>query len=498
MFSIPYLSAMLQGSGGAGAAIGGAIGGGLGGLFAGGYGLGVAGAAVGAIGGAAAGYGVSQAGLVPEGESVDLAFSAQNVNMMSGSVLPGLGPLAAVPASWLLSKTSSQADPIKDLFLPFGEQSVSSVGDFIDSVAPSYMKKFIQAAGGPMDPDMSRIRANTTMEVAGMMVRRGEGSFSTTEDIKKTIDAASRKSGWLYAIRGLAAFAGPTSPTFAYDTQDKNGAWFYTNTMVNEWRKTLDNHGGEEVSAFEEFAGLYGLNPQTFMTGKTKSITPAPLTEDAYNWKRENEDMYKEFPGSAYLLNDTPVLEDEFSYDAYRQSLRDGSRVPYTPEQWANKSNQLAANVIMERFRQAGEAFMAGSNNRTEDHRRVNEQLYNLQDALMREYPGYMIQIAGTTTPMEKEEKLAEIERWTPEMKKSEVGQAVSDYMAARDNAAAIGRHMGKTDDWWMTSSDIEAQEIRKQLNDIGIMILNKVPAFGTAWHTLFAVELRESPERIG
>ena len=233
MFAIPYLSQALQGSGTAGAVIGGAIGGALGGLFGGGYGRGPVSAAIGAGVGAAAGFGASQANLVPEGESVELAFSTQGINMATSSVIPGISPLAAVPISWVIDQTPPAVQkPLNDLLMPFGEPEVKGIGGLLDDALPSYVKRFIQAASGG-DADLERIRANTTMEVAAMMVRRGEGSFSSPEEIQDTLDRASRKTGWLYAIRGLAAFAGPTAPVFKYSSDtDNTGPWFYTNTIV--------------------------------------------------------------------------------------------------------------------------------------------------------------------------------------------------------------------------------------------------------------------------
>jgi len=494
MFAVPYLSEMLQGNEIAGGIIGGAMGAGMGGLFGGGYGKGAAMAIKGGIAGAAAGVAIANAGIVPEGESVDLAFGAQNVNMMTGSIMPGLGPLAAVPVSWVLNNRGSGADPIKDLFLPFGNENITSFGDFIDATLPSWATKFIQAVGLG-DEDLQRVRANTTMEVAGMMVRRGEGSFSTPEEMKATIDSASRKSGWLYAIRGLAAFAGPTAPTFAYDTQDKNGAWFYTNTMVNQWSEIVKKHDGDQVSAFNEFTGLYGLMPQTFMTGKTKALTSAPLTQKAYDWKRDNQDIYDQFPGTAYLINPVDITTDEFSYDAYLNSLREGSRVAYTPKQWAEKSNQLAANVIMERFRQSADAFLAESPNKSYDKQNVDKQLYDLQTSLMTEYPGYARQIVGVPNPMSHEEKIDEINRWGPALKATPVGEAITSYMAARQNAEAIGRMAGNSADWWKTSTSPEAVRIREELVVIGNLIWKQEPGFSNAWNTMFATELRSALE---
>lgn len=490
MFAIPYLSAMLQGNEMAGGIIGGAVGGGLGGIFAGGFGRGVAGAVAGGVAGAAAGAGIAKAGLVPEGESVDLAFSVQGMNMMSGSAMPGLGPIATVPVSWVLN-ANSLTSPLKDLFLPFGETKVSSFGDLVDSMAPSWLAKFSMAVGQG-DSDMKRIRANTVMEVAGMMVRRGEGSFSTPEQIKKTLEEASEKSGWLYAIRGMASFAGPTSPTFKYDTSDKTGAWFFTNTMVQKWLEMVDSYDGDTVAAFDEFVGLYGLKPQTFMSGKTKALVNNPLGEKGYAWKLDHEDLYKKYPGTAHLLNPVSPVDDKFSYEAYVQTLKDGSRVAYTPEQWAQKSNQLAANIIMERFRQAADAFLAESPHRAVDQDKVNREMYALQATLIRQYPGYSLQITGMPNSMSPEEKRDEIRRWSPAVKATPAGRAITIYMAARENAENVGLGIGHSKDWWKGSTDANAVEIREELLQIGTMIRMNDPEFSTAWFSMFEGELRE------
>ena len=491
MFAIPYLSDALQGNTALGTAIGAGIGGGLGGLFAGGFGMGVAGAAVGAGIGAAAGYGTASAGLVPEGESVELAFSTQGVNMATQSAIPGISPIAALPVSWIIDRTpDAMNDALTELFLPFGEPAITQLGDIIDNSLPAYFKRFFQAIGKG-DEDMQRIRANTTMEVAAMMVRRGEGSFSTPEDIQKTLDVASKKSGWLYAIRGLATFAGPTAPVFQYSSEtDENGAWFYTNTMMTKWQETLEAHEGDSVSAFDEFTGLYGLSPQTYMTGKTKTVRPHPLTEKAYAWKLENEDIYKKFPGTANLLNPINEDTDEFSYEAYLESLETGARVPYGQKEWAEKSNQLAANIIMARFQKAADAFMAGSSHKQVDQMKVDEQLFALKWQLIEDYPGYGRQIMGSVAYISFDEKLLEIEKWTPEMKNSESGKGIVAYMAARKEAEAIGVRQGFSRNWWLTSA--EGRTIRDQVLGIATSIRAQNPAFRWAWVTMFSSEMSE------
>jgi len=492
MFAIPHLTSMLQGNEIAGGLIGGAAGAGIGGLLGGGLPGAIKGAAVGAVGGVA----LAKQEILAEGESVDLGFNVQGVNMAAGSAIPGIGPLAAVPISWVLSKFDGEsAEMAEDLLLPFGEPNVSSVGDFVDSLIPSWANKFLMAADKGLTPDQQRIRANTTIEVAGMMVRRGEGSFSTPEEMKETLAQASKKSGWLYAIRGLAAAAGPTAPSFTYNTEDKNGSWFFTSTMANQWNETLKKHDGDEPSAFDEFTGMYGLMPQTFMVGKTQALTNAPLTKNAYSWKKENEEIYQNFPGTAYLLNPTDLANDEFDYDAYIATLKEGTRVSFTPEQWAQKSNSLAANVIMERFRKSASAFLAESPHRSVDQQKVSEQLYSLQMALMKDYPGYNREITGTANPMSPEEKLDEISRWTPEMKSSAIGTAVVSYLAARDNAEAISLRSGNSKDWWKISNEPEAVQIRDELIAIATMLKVKEPSFISAWTTLFSSDMRDHIE---
>ncbi|RLB68332.1 MAG: hypothetical protein DRH08_01225, partial [Deltaproteobacteria bacterium] len=415
-------------------------------------------------------------------------------NMASTSAIPGLGPLMTVPVSWVLSKFGKDTEGIADVLLPFGEPNVESLGDIVDSFLPSYAKKFMQAADIGT-ADMKRVRANTTIEVAGMMVRKGEGSFESQEEIKRTLDQASTKSTWLYAIRGLASFAGPTSPSFSYNTKDADGNWFFTSTMVSEWQKLKEEYGGDDVEAMVEFTGMYGINPQTFLTGKTYKITDTPLTENMYAWKKEHEGIYKQFPGTAHLMNPSNPLQDEFSYDAYVASLREGTRQSYTPEQWANKSNQLAANIIMERFRKAANSFLNDSPNRTVDEVKVSEQMHKLQYSLQTEYPGYDQQITGVASPMGTDQKIAELKRWTPSMKNSEMGKVIGVYLAARDNAIAVGRRAGNSNTWWKTSMDPSAVRMRDELLAIATMLRVKNPAFATAWASLFQNELRDHLE---
>ncbi len=489
MFALPYLSQILSGNSAAGLGVGAAVGGGLGGLFAGAHGAGPMGAAIGAVTGAAAGFAASKAGLVPEGESVDLNFNAQGLNMAASSPLPGLGPLAAVPVSWVLNMGGEAWEPLADLALPFGDPDLDTPGDWVDSLIPPTIKKFMQAVNIG-DSDAMRIRANTTMEVAAMMVRQKEGSFNTPEQMKATLDEASRRAGWLYAIRGVASFTAPTSATFEFSHQDKSGMWFATQTMSNEWNRIKEEQGGDPAAAFDEFIGMYGISPFTFLKGGTETIVPSALTERGYAWEKQNEGMFTDYPQTAYYVNPVDPLDDVFDYDAYVESLREGTRVALSPEQWAMKSNQLAANITFERFRQSADAYMVANGNGAAVTFQVNKQLYGLKEALRREHPGYGMQLAGNVQRLTLDEQLLEFERWTPEMYETEAGKGVKLWLAARSSAEARGMELGNSRNWWKTSNDWQAIQLRQELEVIAAATYTKYPEFQSVYTGVFAYEL--------
>jgi hypothetical protein len=89
---------------------------------------------------------------------------------------------------------------------------------------------------------------------------------------------------------------------------------------------------------------------------------------------------------------------------------------------------------------------------------------------------------------MSFEEKLSEIERWTPAMKVSEDGVVIMSYMAAREQAINIGVRQGYSRNWWLTSK--EAAPMRDQLIGIATTLRAQNPAFRWAWVTMFSSEL--------
>ncbi len=489
MFALPYLSQILSGNSAAGIGVGAAIGGGLGGLFAGAHGAGPLGAVIGAATGATAGFAVSKAGLVPEGESVDLNFRAQGLNMAAQSPLPGLGPLAAVPVSWVLNMGGTAWEPLADLALPFGDPDTDTPGDWVDSLIPPTIKKFFQAANIG-DPDALRIRANTTMEVAAMMVRQNEGSFNTPEQMKTTLAEASKRAGWLYAIRGVASFTAPTSATFEFSHEDKDGVWWATQTMAQEWNRIKEDANGDPADAFDEFVGMYGIEPLTFLKGKTETIRPSVVGEKGYAWEKSHEAVFNDFPQTAYYLNPVDPTDDIFDYDAYVESLRSGARVALKPEEWAMKSNQLAANITYERFRQSADAYLEANGRNAATQYQVNKQLYGLKEALRREHPGYGMQLSGNVQRLSLDEQLLEFERWTPAMYETEAGKGVKLWLAARSTAQAEGMKLGKSRNWWKTSNDWQAVQLRQELEVIAAATASKYPAFLSVYTGAFAHEL--------
>ena len=372
----------------------------------------------------------------------------------------------------------------------YWDHAAATPGDWIDSILPPYVKKFMQAANIG-DSDALRIRANTTMEVAAMMVRQNEGSFNTPEQMKATLDEASRRAGWLYAIRGVASFAAPTSATFEFSHEDHKGAWWATQTMAQEWNRIKEENGGDPADSFDEFVGLYGVEPLTFLKGKTETIRHKSLSEPGYAWEKANEDMFTQFPQTAYYVHPDDPMEDSFDYDAYVESLREGSRIALKPEEWAMKSNQLAANITYERFRQSADAYIVANGNNATTKFQVDKQLYGLKEALRREHPGYGMQLAGNVQKLTLDEQLLEFDRWTPEMFETDAGKGVKLWLAARSTAQAEGMKLGHSRDWWKTSSDWQAIQLRQELQTIAAATYFKYPAFAMVFTGVFAHELQ-------
>ena len=75
-------------------------------------------------------------------------------------------------------------------------------------------------------------------------------------------------------------------------------------------------------------------------------------------------------------------------------------------------------------------------------------------------------------------------------MYSTEAGKGVKLWLAARSTAQAEGMKLGHSRNWWKTSNDWQAVQLRQELGVIAAATASKYPAFLSVYTGAFAHEL--------
>jgi hypothetical protein len=436
-----------------------------------------------------------------------LQGQVQGINLVSASYLPGLGPLMQFPLAGVLGtwgRDKPQLDWVVEQVFPFGEPKINSVDDVVKMGIPAWSQKLLQ----PMstgDPDFARLHAHSTVDVMRALLQTGEYSHDTPSQMARLQNDAGRMAGGLSIIRGFLQFGLPTGPQVRFYSSagedadpETNGQFYLFQTLASEYRQMLERHEYDDVAAYDEFWRRFGLDPTTFITSKTTSSTRRGTTTPAYNFERVNAGTFDEFPLTAYYGQpDDP--DDEFDLRAWSRQLDQGTRVPYTPEQWLAARNHTLGSMAYEEIYRKVVAKRVGRGEVNPEAFTDEERAYLREAKLfyMEEYPGYARENVGVPTRGSIEQQIAELYRWgdSPVLSQTSAGQGLDVYLQARNEIMARTEAMGYSPTGFQNGR-LEGQGpgMRQFLRDLAEWIIDQpeMRDFAPIWQSILSKELNE------
>jgi hypothetical protein len=431
------------------------------------------------------------------GGNLNLTGRVSGLNIMAG-IMPGIGPTLQIPMSTMGAGFFDDVDNrwLRDILMPFGKSTVEG-GDastWLDPILPAYFQKALQSMGKG-DESSKRLQANTTIDVYKTLLMQGWSDDNPTE-MKKTLDEAKRIAASVTRIRAIASWMAPTGATqqweVAYVPEDTTGdIWAYSN-MSTAYRQLLDENQGDEVATFKNFSDIFGVDPMLFAVSKTQKVLPRAVTIEARKWEQDNEDLYgpDQFPLTAYFANPDDA-DGEFDYETYLLQLKEESREPVSPEQWALKRNQFLGRVAYSNFqRQADRRF--------EDAGQRTVWLQNTHSSLQELFPGYGQNIVGMPAKPSlgnsRTGQIGELYRWAndPRLAESDAGIALGKYLMRRDAVIRLtqSEYGYTTETGWRTG--VRAVMNRRQLRSVGKTLAGEHPGFISLWQQILSRELEE------
>lgn len=477
----------------------GAMAGGIGGLA----GMGPFGAFLGAAAGAAAGAIAPGMGMMPAGNlftgplgipsegnevaqpgagAVGMTAGAplKSLNLMTGSVLPGFGPVVQVLASELL-RDNPGFDAVREIITPFGDQRIRGIEDIADLTMPRWATRFM-AAVGMGTPDTERVFMNSVIDVYKVLVLT-QGEPENAEESNRYLEQAKKLARKLSLYRSFAYMFAPAVPQMEFHVEDKEGKLWLFQSLATEYSKIL-SETGSEAEAFDRFWRLYGLDPTVFATSKSVTIAPRNMTSQGDRWARANSDLFDQAPATAYYAHPDLAFDESFVYDAYVRQLNEGARQSLSPEQWVSRRNDTLGRILFEKARREADERLGPRSSAQKTY-----VLRYVRQWLIDKYPGYKMPNPGVAEPYSYDQKIREIReqwfgqrvtghwpdgsnRWTgdgtggdPRLRDSEAGRAMWLWLQAVDRMTAEVTAQGLTADsgLWQSKAGWPYRETLRQ-----------------------------------
>jgi len=425
-------------------------------------------------------------------EGVDVQFPAyvSSINLVA-SVIPGVGPIIRIPASYLRSSLPEEGAINQFIFGDFGVKLEGGITGFVKQAVgvPAFIDKFVTAysKGGA---ENERLFANTTIDVYKAMVMAGLVNDSTKEGAEAGMEVAKEYARKIFVYRGLSQFVGPTgaaSPTYSF-TEDKKGIYFFQ-TLAQEYRNIKQFTGGDDYEATRIFIERFGLDPTALVTTKSQTIKKRPMTIDGADWRRKNPELYDKFDLTAYYLE--PLDDGEFSYDSYWKALQDGDIKPRSIDEWVRAKNRLLGGLAYENF--IRENNLVNNNSAYAQKLKRNKKI-----ELENTYFGYGLKLAGSAVKPELEETIDELYTWIDRgtyqpidmVKDFDAAIAFGIYAKERDWVIGESIKTGATAESFKNSKKLLA--LRSHLRNVANSLIIEYPDFEPLYRSILEVELKD------
>ena len=403
-------------------------------------------------------------------------------------IVPGIGPVAAIPAAAILEGTPKFEETQKFLF-PYGLPTVKTPGDLIQEAGvPAWLKNGIRAMfmfNEDAPPgELSRIAANTTIDVYRVLKANGEDDMTPQQQdalMKKARSIAKN----ITLIKAFSQFVGPTglNPRFDIGNPNNAGAMYSMQILADRYRELIETPPrdpvtgnylfapGDNYSATKYFIDEFGFNPLDIATPKSIVVEPRPVDERGVQFEKENPEIFDEYPLTAFYAVPNGG-GGAFDYEAYTRSIYNEQREPLTPEEWLATRNQRLGEFFMEEERIATlQQFDITDPYQAQQRSRLLAVKRNIA---AQRFPGFDTTIPGLPQRGTLDQQFQELKQWknNTKLNKSDTGKAVNqvlDYIQILEKKS-LGR--GLSADGWRTSRTMLLE--RQQLRDfIGKMAAN-------------------------
>ena len=392
---------------------------------------------------------------------------ASSVNLAL-NVIPGVGPMVAIPFSIFLGGNPT-FDNFKKVVFPYGLPDVQDAGDLIRAAGiPAWARNAWRTIAGfdeetPTN-EITRVAGNTQIDVFRLLKANGELD-DTPEQQAALMEKAKGIARSLTFIKAFSQYIGPTGLNARYDVGNpkNNGTVWAMQSLSDRYREILETPPtipgsnqlafapGDNFGATRWFIEEFGFNPIDLAQPKSVVVEPRPVDEKGSEFEKNNKDLFKDYPYTAQFAIPKGG-GGPFNYEAYINTIVNETREPLKPSEWLQKRNQSLGQFYMENKRlQSLELF--DINDPLQNKKRNRFLALQQLDARER-FPGFDQTIVGLPATINVELQIKELEKWAdePKLANTKVGKDVATILQLFELFETKGYSEGLSKDGWKTS----------------------------------------------
>ena len=392
---------------------------------------------------------------------------ASSVNLAL-NVIPGVGPMVAIPFSIFLGGNPT-FDNFKKVVFPYGLPDVQDAGDLIRAAGiPAWARNAWRTIAGfdeetPTN-EITRVAGNTQIDVFRLLKANGELD-DTPEQQAALMEKAKGIARTLTFIKAFSQYIGPTGLNARYDVGNpkNNGTVWAMQSLSDRYREILETPPtipgsnqlafapGDNFGATRWFIEEFGFNPIDLAQPKSVVVEPRPVDEKGSEFEKNNKDLFEDYPYTAQFAIPKGG-GGPFNYEAYINTIVNETREPLKPSEWLQKRNQSLGQFYMENKRlQSLELF--NINDPLQNKKRNRFLALQQLDARER-FPGFDQTIVGLPATINVELQIKELEKWAdePKLANTKVGKDVATILQLFELFETKGYSEGLSKDGWKTS----------------------------------------------
>jgi hypothetical protein len=419
-----------------------------------------------------------------ENVKVNLPVYASSVNL-AASVLPGVGPVVRLPASYLFKNYPEEGFINKMIFGDFEPPNIKDPVEFAKAAGayPAWLEKLSKVVL-PKDENTVGAFGNTVMDTYRAMIYAGIIS-DRPEDRESGLEKAVQQAKYVYLVRFASQFIGPAgtgSPLYELETE--NGDFYFFQTLADDYRDIKKEVLGDDTEATRIFIEKYGVNPISLTVGKTSTVMKRPVTKEGSKWLQASEDIYKEYPLVAFYANPEPSYSD-LSWGQIKDNYLEGAAVPRSPRQHAALQAKIKGFVEFTQWQRD-----LGIENDNSVQARALKKQY--QDNLAQTYWGYGFDtIVGLPERPTINMQIEELERMAkdPRLSEYQAIKGLQAYLRRRQIIIdEVEKATGSKTIWKQSDNYVGMRDL---LRKYGEYLVVQYPQFNSVYQNLLKSELQ-------